>query len=91
VIIHAVLNNKKLKAENHVNDPVKTAFGNNALPTWEDFQIFLEDRCVPRQRAGLREYLEAIGLGEYDPVEIIRKTAGRMSEDNQWLDMVKLK
>lgn len=30
---------------------------------------------------------EAIGLEEYDPVEIIRKTAGRMAEDQQWLEV----
>jgi len=64
-----------------------TAFGNNTLPTWEDFKLFLEDRCLPRQRAGLQEYLDAIGVGEHDPIEIISKTAGRMAEDNQWLEM----
>jgi hypothetical protein len=80
-----------LKAVNHIYDPVKTAFGNNLLPTWEDFQFFLQERCIPRQRAGLQEYLETIGVSEYDPVEIINKTAGRMAEDNQWLEMDHLK
>ena len=82
---------KKLVADNHSTDPVKTAFGSNVLPSWEDFQFFLQERCIPNERAGLREYLEAIGVSEYDPVEIIGKTAGRMAEDNQWLEMVKLK
>ena len=85
--ICADFTDETLKAENHVDDPVKTAFGNNALPAWEDFQAFLEDRCVPRGRAGLREYLEAIGVGAYDPFEIIKKTAGRMAEDSQWLEV----
>ena len=85
--IYADFTDEKLTAENHVIDPVKTAFGNKGLPAWEDFKVFLEDRCIPRQRAGLREYLEAIGVGEYDPAEIIKKTAGRMAEDNQWLEM----
>ena len=89
--IYADFTDKTLVALNHIDDPVKTAFGNNALPTWEDFHAFLEDRCVPRGRAGLREYLEVIGLAEYDPVEIIRKTAGRMAEDSQWLEMEMLK
>lgn len=44
----------------------------------------------PESRAGLREYLEAIGLEEYDPLEIIRKTAGRMAEDQQWLEVEEL-
>ena len=89
--IHADFTDERLIAENHVDDPVKTAFGNNPLPTWEDFQYFLHERCIPRQRAGLREYLEAIGVEAYSPVEIIKKTAGRMAEDHQWLEMEKLK
>ena len=31
------------------------------------------------------EYLESIGVGEYDPLAIIRKTEGRMAEDDQWM------
>lgn len=61
------------------------------LPNWEDFQRFLEDRCIPRQRAGLREYLETLGLDEYDPLAIIEKTGGRMAEDQQWLTIEVLK
>ena len=83
--IYADYTDKTLMARNHISDPVKMAFGNNALPTWEDFQAFLEERCIPRQRAGLKEYLDAIGVSEYEPIEIILKTSGRMAEDNQWL------
>ncbi|MCD7845956.1 MAG: hypothetical protein LUG57_08955 [Oscillospiraceae bacterium] len=66
---------------------IKTAFGKNEMPSWADFERFLEERCVPRSRAGLREYLEAIGVSEYDPMAIIRKTKGRMAEDQQWLEV----
>ena len=55
-----------------------------------DYEVFLAERCVPRARAGLREYLEAIGVSEYDPLAIIRKTAGRMAEDDQWLTVEEL-
>ena len=85
--IYADFTDETLAAGNHVSDPVKTAFGNNSLPTWTDFQAFLEERCIPQQRAGLREYLDAIGVDEYEPLEIIQKTAGRMAEDNQWLSI----
>ena len=71
--------------ENHTDHVIKTAFGNNFVPTWEDLQHFLEERCIPRARAGLREYLEAIGVEAYDPIEIIKKTEGRMAEDEQWI------
>ena len=86
--IQADFTAETVSAENHVADPVKTAFGNNPRPSWADFQAFLEERCVSRQRAGLREYLEAIGVVEYDPLQIIRKTQGRMAEDQQWLEVL---
>ena len=74
-----------LHVENHSEQLLKTAFGNNDSPTWEDLEYFLAERCVPRTRAGLREYLETIGVEEYDPFVIIQKTAGRMAEDDQWI------
>ena len=85
--VYADFTDETLVAENHVDNPVKTAFGNNALPVWADFQAFLEERCIPRHRSGLREYLDAIGVGAYDPLEIIQKTAGHMAEDDQWLEV----
>lgn len=89
--IYADFTEQTVMAENQAVPPIKTAFGNNPLPSWEDFHRFLEDRCIPRQRAGLREYLEALGLDTYDPLAIIEKTGGRMAEDQQWLSMEVLK
>lgn len=77
-----------LCVENHTKRLVKTAFGKNRLPTWEDFRDFLEERCIPRQREGLRAYLDALALDEYDPWEIVRRTQGRMAEDQQWIEVV---
>ncbi len=85
--ICADFTDKTISAKNEAYDIVKTAFGKNEIPTWEDFEDFLEERCVPENRSGIREYLETIGVDEYAPVEIIKKTAGRMAEDNQWLEM----
>lgn len=82
---------KTICIENYIDDFIRTAFGNNFIPTWNDYEMFLEDRCIPRSRAGLREYLEAIGVDKYDPLEIIQKTEGRMSEDNQWLKVEVIK
>ena len=76
-----------LSVENTTEHIIKTAFGKNEVPTWEDFQNFLEERCVPKSRSGIREYLEAIGVEEYNPLEIIKKTEGRMAEDNQWIKL----
>lgn len=89
--IYADFTVQTVVVENQAVPPVKTAFGNNSFPNWEDLQRFLAERCIPRQRAGLREYLEALGLDEYDPLAIIEKTGGRMAEDRQWLTIEVLK
>lgn len=89
--IYADFTAQTVIVENQAVPTIKTAFGNNLLPNWEDFQRFLEERCIPRQRAGLREYLETLGLDEYDPLAIIEKTGGRMAEDQQWLTIEVLK
>ena len=77
-----------LAVDNLVDDPLSTAFGVNTSPTWEDLEDFLEERCVPSQRDGLQYYLRELGLDHYDPLAIVRKTQGRMAEDNCWLDIV---
>lgn len=89
--IYADFTGQAVVVENQAVPPVKTAFGNNPFPDWNDFRHFLEGRCIPRQRAGLREYLEALGLDEYDPLTILEKTGGRMAEDQQWLTIEVLK
>lgn len=82
---------KTIYAENYVSNVLKTAFGNNQMPTWEDYLAFLEERCIPKSRAGLRDYLDTIGVENYEPLEIIKKTAGRMAEDQQWIRVEVLK
>jgi hypothetical protein len=85
--ICADFTDKDLSVENYTDNLVKTAFGKKESPKWDDFKNFLEERCVPRSRSGLREYLEAIGVEEYNPIEIIKKTKGRMAEDDQWIEL----
>ena len=80
-----------LHVENLATDYLKLPFGNNPNPSWADYQHFLENRCIPKTRAGLQEYLETIGLDSYEPLEIIRKTQGRMAEDDLWLTVEELK
>ena len=85
--IIADFTDKTLSVQNLTEHIVKTAFGRNEAPTWEDLLNFFEERCVPRNRSGIREYLEAIGVEEYNPLEIIKKTNGRMAEDDQWIKL----
>ena len=90
-LIYADKTVRDLRADNQTDNLVKTAFGKNILPSWADLDAFLEERCIPRDRAGLREYLETLGLDEYDPLAIIQKTHGRMAEDDQWMEVDEIK
>ena len=88
--IYADFTLQTITAENLTDNIIKTAFGVKLKPTWDDFLDFLEERCVPRQRDGLREYLDVLGIDEYDPFQIIQKTKGRMAEDQQWLEIMSI-
>lgn len=79
---------RQLAIENMSVPLFSTAFGVNQTPNWEDLEIFLESRSIPRQRDGLQHYLAQLGLDRYEPLEIIRKTAGRMAEDACWIKIV---
>ncbi len=76
-----------VKFKNYTNNPIHTAFGVKSNVTWQDYNDFLKDRCIPKTRMGLKHYLASIQVDEYDPLEIIRKTKGRMAEDSQWIDL----
>lgn len=78
---------RTIAVENVSNDPLETAFGVNIEPDWAAYESFLESRCIPRQRDGLTDYLKSLGLTEYHPLNIIRKTEGRMAEDDFHLEI----
>ena len=81
---------RKIAVQNETDDVLHRAFGVKVRPTWEDFEEFLESRCFPRTREGLRMILKELGLDAYDPLAIVEKTQGRMAEDFQWLKITYL-
>ena len=83
--IFADINTKMVSVENYTACPLYMAFGINEKPTWHDFEEFIESRCFPRNRHRIKLNLEALGLTEYNPIEICKKTNGRKYEDNMWL------
>ena len=83
--ICADFTDRTLAVENDSDCNLSRAFGVNETPSWEDFLAFLEERSMPRQRDGLRYYLDELGLDAYDPWQIVQRTSGRMAEDRQWL------
>ena len=89
-LIYADETTHEVYVKNFVDNPVKRAFGVCDIPSWEDLQKFIESRCIPRERAGLQHYLDALELPSYDPWDIVKKTQGRMAEDEQWLEIIEL-
>ena len=76
---------EKIQIRNFTNDLIHRAFGVVEEPTWEDFQRFLQDRSFPKTRGNAKELLEQLGLQDYDPLQIVEKTAGRTAEDDLWM------
>lgn len=75
----------KVKILNLTDDMISRAFGIKEKPDWEDFEEFLESRCMPRTRYGIREELEDMGIDTYDVFRITEQTSGRVYGDAQWL------
>ena len=79
---------RQIYITNLTNDNIHRAFGVVKNPTWEDFEFFIESRCVPKSRSNIKSVLRDLGVSSYDPLQIIEKTKGRMAEDNQWIDII---
>ena len=80
---------EKIKIQNYTDQIPLRAFGVVENPTWDDFQLFLEDRCFPRTRDHANQILREIGVPFYDPLLIIEKTKGEMEGDHQWIMILK--
>ena len=76
-----------IRVKNYVDDVMYRAFGTNNQPNYSDYLSFLEERCFPQGRDKSKIILEELGLPFYDPFEIIKKTKGRMAEDDFWIEI----
>lgn len=90
-VIDADYKNDKVIVKNYVDNIYYKPFGRNENPTIKDFDEFLESRCVPKQRADIKQYLKQIDVPFYDPLMIIEKTEGRCTEDNFSLRIERIK
>ncbi|MGM9607088.1 MAG: helix-turn-helix domain-containing protein [Oscillospiraceae bacterium] len=77
--------NQKVMIQNRTKDMLHRAFGIIENPTWNDFEMFLNDRCFPATRGNAKEILKELQLTSYDPLQIVEKTRGRTAEDDMWL------
>ena len=84
-IIDACGVTRRVKIVNLTDRMTSRAFGVREKPDWEDYEEFLESRCMPRTRYGIREELRNLGVDSYDPFQIVEKTKGRVYGDGQWL------
>ena len=79
---------KSVQVQNFTKDVFYHPFGIVKNPSFEDFKEFLEERCFPRTRHHVKYYLKQLGLDFYDPLDIVRKTNGRVYGDSFWLEFV---
>ena len=69
-----------------IQNVIELPFGFREDITLEDVYQFLESRCMPKGRKDqMQEYLVGLGLEEYNPWKIVKKTHGVMWEDFLWL------
>ncbi len=71
--------------KNYVDNLQFRAFGCNTKPNIEAYREFLESRCFPRTRDKMKLQLKELDVPFYDPYLIIKKTQGRMAEDDFWI------
>lgn len=81
---------ERIHIKNFTEHPLKCAFGIKRNPDWDDFQEFLEERCVPRTRDHMKIVLKDYGLDFYDTLSIIEKTGGRMAGDQRHIMIYRL-
>ncbi len=78
---------QRVEIHNYVDDLLKRAFGRNEHPTITDYEEFLESRCFPRERDKIKIYLNELDIPFYDPLLIIEKTKGRLTDDDFWIEI----
>ena len=77
--------NQRVTVQNKTKDILHRAFGVVEHPTWDDFELFLKDRCFPATRGDAKAILKDLQLTSYEPLQIAEKTKGRTAEDDMWM------
>lgn len=77
------LDKKNAYITRYIMHPVKQIFYADIITRFE-FGEILRDRCWDINRPDLNQLLNNIGLNEYNPYEICKRTHGKMAQDNIW-------
>lgn len=64
--------------------PIHYLFPKEEMDLYSVLEI-LEGRCFPRSRVNADDLLRKLGLKNYQPLEIVRKTHGLMRNDYVWI------
>lgn len=68
----------------YVNEPILTVFG-KLEPNIDNLLLFFQERVFPDTRPDTYDMLEFMGLKEYNPLDICKKTHGKCWEDEMWI------
>ena len=79
---------KRVTIKNHTDNIYDCAFGVKTRVTYDDVMMFFERRCIPRDRANIKDILELLGMEKYDPYIICKKMEGRFVQDNNWIEFL---
>lgn len=74
---------KNVTVSKYTENPGKQLFADKKMTRYQLGKIF-EMRCWEKGRADINEILENLGLKEYNPYEIVRKTHGVSYNDYIW-------
>lgn len=74
--------NKSVVIKNYSSWPLELAFGINLHPSFDDFLNFIQDRCFPQNVDRPRLHLKELNLDAYNPLSIVKKTHGILSNDH---------
>ena len=83
VISSVVTGEKKVHIDRFILHPVKQIFYKDDITRFE-FGEILTNRCWDRSREDIDTLLQLIGLNEYNPYEICKRTHGKMAQDDTW-------
>lgn len=77
------LDSKYAYIKRYSTHPVKQIFYSDKITRFE-FGEILSDRCWDKNRPDISNLLSSLGLDEYNPYEICKRTHGKMSQDKIW-------
>ena len=82
--VYITENRKRIDIIKYSDDIVKQPFWGGKVDIHRIYE-FIEYRCFEEARPDKMKLLHAIGLDEYNPWEIVKKTHGRLYEDFLWI------